>query len=110
MKSKINSPAILLAVTGALFISGIFLVGLQARQQIQNTGESLDAFIEQVENRQQELTDAQDSFSAAVKEKKDLLNYQQKKAAGKQVAVQEHRDTADTTADSPVSVFSQDYD
>lgn len=110
MKNKLNPAAALLIITGTLFIAGIFFMGIQARQQIHDTSQSLDAFISQVEAKQQELSDAQTSFSNAVKEKEDLLNYQQKKASGKQTAVQEHRDTSDSDASAPVSVFSQDHD
>ena len=109
MKNKLNPAAALLIITGALFIAGIFFMGIQARQQIQNTEQSLDVFISQVEDRQQELTDAQTAFTNAVKEKKDLLNYQQKKASGKQTSVQEHRDVSDSDTSAPVSVFSQDH-
>lgn len=110
MKSKLNPAAVLLIITGTLFIAGIFFMDIQARQQIHNTSQSLDAFISQVEDKQQELNNAQSSFSNAVKEKKNLLNYQQKKASGKQTVVQEHRDTSDSDANAPVSVFSQDHD
>ena len=110
MKNKLNPAAILLILTGILFIAGIFFMELQARQQVQRTEQSLDAFVAQVEEKQQELNDAQSSFANAIKEKKDLLNYQQKKASGKQTAVQEHREDTGTDTDTPVSVFSQDHD
>ncbi len=110
MKNKFNPAAVLLIITGAIFIAGIFFMGIQASQQIHDTDQSLDAFISQAEDKQQELTNAQTTFENAVKEKKDLLNYQQKKAAGKQTVVQEHRDTSDSDANVPASVFSQDHD
>lgn len=111
MKNKPNPAAILLTLTGFLFIAGIFFIGMQAYQQIQRTDQSLDTFISQVEEKQQELNDAQTAFADTIKEKKDLLNYQQKKASGKQTVVQEYRESSDTdAADTPVSVFSQDHD
>lgn len=110
MKNKPNPTAILLILTGTLFIAGIFFIGLQAYQQIQHTSQNLDTFISQVEEKDQELNDAQNTFANAVKEKKDLLNYQQQKASGRQTAVQEHRESSGTDTSAPVSVFSQDHD
>ena len=102
MKNKITPSVILLIITVIFFIAGIFFMGIQARQQ------SLDAFISQVKDKQQALNDAQTSFSSAVKEKKDLLNYRQQKASGRQTAVQEHRDTQESS-EAVTSVFSQDH-
>ena len=79
MKNKITPSVILLIITVIFFIAGIFFMGIQARQQISDTEQSLDAFISQVKDKQQALNDAQTSFSSAVKEKKDLLNYRQQK-------------------------------
>lgn len=110
MKSKFNPPAILLILTGFLFIAGIFFMGLQARQQIQTTRQNLDTFISQVEEKQQTLNDAQSSFTNAIKEKRDILNYQQKKASGKQTAAQEHRESTESTESTTTSVFSQEHD
>lgn len=110
MKNKPNPATILLILTGFLFIAGIFFIGLQAHQQILSTSQNLDAFISQVEKKNQELNTAQNTFTNAVKEKKDLLNYQQQKAFGKQTVVQEHRESSDTDTSAPVSVFSQDHD
>ena len=72
MKNKITPSVILLIITVIFFIAGIFFMGIQARQQISDTEQSLDAFISQVKDKQQALNDAQTSFSSAVKEKKDL--------------------------------------
>ena len=82
MKNKITPSVILLIITVIFFIAGIFFMGIQARQQI--------------------------SISSAVKEKKDLLNYRQQKASGRQTAVQEHRDTQESS-EAVTSVFSQDH-
>ena len=101
MKNKITPSVILLIITVIFFIAGIFFMGIQARQQISDTEQSLDAFISQV-------NDAQTSFSSAVKEKKDLLNYRQQKASGRQTAVQEHRDTQESS-EAVTSVFSQGH-
>lgn len=108
MKNKITPSVILLIITVIFFIAGIFFMGIQARQQISDTEQSLDAFISQVKDKQQALNDAQTSFSSAVKEKKDLLNYRQQKASGPQTAVQEHRDTQESS-ETVTSVFSQDH-
>lgn len=109
MKNKFNPVAIPLILTGLLFIAGIFFMEIQAHRQIQSTEQSLDAFISQVEEKQQELNDAQSSFANTIKEKKNILNYQQKKASGKQTAVQEHRETTGSTDNTTTSVFSQDH-
>lgn len=70
MKNKITPSVILLIITVIFFIAGIFFMGIQARQQISDTEQSLDAFISQVKDKQQALNDAQTSFSSAVKEKR----------------------------------------
>lgn len=82
-------------------------MGIQARQQISDTEQSLDAFISQVKDKQQALNDAQTSFHPLSK-KKDLLNYRQQKASGRQTAVQEHRDTQESS-EAVTSVFSQGH-
>ena len=107
MKNKITPSVILLIITVIFFIAGIFFMEIQARQQISDTEQSLDAFISQVKDKQQALNDAQTSFSSAVKEKKDL-NYRQQKASGRQTAVQEHRDTQESS-EAVTSVFSQGH-
>ena len=106
MKNKITPSVILLIITVIFFIAGIFFMGIQARQQISDTEQSLDAFISQVKDKQQALNDAQTSFSS--KEKKDLLNYRQQKASGRQTAVREHRDTQESS-EAVTSVFSQGH-
>ena len=69
MKNKITPSVILLIITVIFFIAGIFFMGIQARQQISDTEQSLDAFISQVKDKQQALNDAQTSFSSAVSKK-----------------------------------------
>ena len=61
MKNKITPSVILLIITVIFFIAGIFFMGIQARQQISDTEQSLDAFISQVKDKQQALNDAQRS-------------------------------------------------
>ena len=41
MKSKFILPTILLLITGILLIAGIFFIGIQTGQQIQDTKEQL---------------------------------------------------------------------
>ena len=88
MKNKITPSVILLIITVIFFIAGIFFMGIQARQQISDTEQSLDAFISQVKDKQQALNDAQ--------------------ASGRQTAVQEHRDTQESS-EAVTSVFNQDH-
>ena len=107
MKSKFSLPAILLLITGILLIAGIFFVGIQTGQQIQDTKNQLETFVSQVDEEQQTLSEAQSSFAAAIQSKKDLLNYYEKKASANQPAVQEHIDSDESSADAPTSVFSQ---
>ena len=52
MKNKITPSVILLIITVIFFIAGIFFMGIQARQQISDTEQSLDAFISQVKDKQ----------------------------------------------------------
>lgn len=107
MKSKFSLPAILLLITGVLLIAGIFFIGIQTGQQIQDTQNQIETFISQVDEEQQTLSEAQTSFAAAIQSKKDLLNYYEKKASAKQPVVQEHIDSGESSADAPASVFSQ---
>lgn len=107
MKRKFSLPAILLFITGLLLIAGIFFIGIQTRDQLLDTREQLAPFISQVDEEQQTLTEAQNSFVAAIQNKKDLLNYYEKKASPKQTTVQEHMDSDESSTDAPTSVFSQ---
>ena len=90
MKSKFILPTILLLITGILLIAGIFFIGIQTGQQIQDTKEQLETFSSQVDGEQKNLSEAQSSFAAA-----------------KQTIVQEHIDSDESSADAPASVFSQ---
>lgn len=107
MKSKFSLPAILLLITGVLLIAGIFFIGIQTRQQIQDTKKQLETFSSQADEEQKTLSEAQSSFAAAIQSKKDLLNYYEKKTSAKQPVVQEHMDSNESSADAPASVFSQ---
>ena len=70
MKNKITPSVILLIITVIFFIAGIFFMGIQARQQISDTEQSLDAFISQVKDKQQALNDAQLLFHPLSKKKR----------------------------------------
>ena len=107
MKSKFSLPAILLLITGVLLIAGIFFIGIQTRQQIQDTKKQLETFSSQADEEQKTLSEAQSSFAAAIQSKKDLLNYYEKKTSAKQPVVQEHMDSNESSADAPASVFNQ---
>ena len=107
MKSKFILPTILLLITGILLIAGIFFIGIQTRQQIQDTKKQLETFSSQADEEQKTLSEAQSSFAAAIQSKKDLLNYYEKKTSAKQPVVQEHMDSNESSADAPASVFSQ---
>ena len=107
MKSKFSLPAILLLITGMLLIAGIFFVGIQTGQQIQETQKQLETFISQVDEEQQTLSEAQSSFATAIQSQKDLLNYYEKKSSAEQPVVQEHIDSDASSADAPASIFSQ---
>ena len=78
MKSKFILPTILLLITGILLIAGIFFIGIQTGQQIEDTKEQLETFSSQVDE-----------------------------ASAKQTIVQEHIDSDESSADAPASVFSQ---
>lgn len=107
MKNKFNPAAVLLILTGILFIAGIFVVEIRTRQQIHVTGQNLETFISQVDTLKDEMDNAQTAFSSAIKEKTDLLNYQKQKASGSQSAVQEHREDSDSSQSGSTSVFSE---
>jgi len=55
MKSKFSLPAILLLITGVLLIAGIFFIGIQTRQQIQDTKKRLETFSSQADEEQKTL-------------------------------------------------------
>ena len=74
MKSKFILPTILLLITGILLIAGIFFIGIQTGQQIQDTKEQLETFSSQVHEEQKTLREAQNSIAAANLIKKDLYN------------------------------------
>lgn len=107
MKDKINPAVILLTLTGILLIAGIFLIGIRTGQQIHTTEQSLDSFISQVNTLKEGLDDATTSYSDAIKQKSDLLNYQTQKASGTQPTVQEHREDSDSSQSDTPSVFSE---
>lgn len=107
MKSKFILPTILLFITGILLIAGIFFIGIQTGQQIQDTKKQLETFSSQVDEEQKTLSEAQSSFAATIQSKKDLFNYYEKKASAKQTIVQEHIDSDESSADAPASVFNQ---
>ncbi|MBU5482542.1 hypothetical protein [Blautia sp. MSJ-19] len=109
MKNKMNPAAVLLIITGIVFISGIFVIGNRTRQQIQATTQSLSTFSDQVKMKQQEIIDSQSAFSDAIQKKKELITYQKQKSAPSQTSVQEHREVPDITQEPKTSVFSQDH-
>ena len=107
MKGKFSLSAVLLFVTGLLLIAGIFFIGIQTRKQLQDTRGQLEPVISQIDEEQQTLTEAQDSFNTAIQSNKDLLNYYEKKSSAQQPVSQEHMDSGESSADAPASVFSQ---
>ena len=107
MERKFSLSAVLLFITGLLLIAGIFFIGIQTRGQLLDTRKQLETFVSQVDEEQQTLTEAQDSFGTAIQSKKDLLNYYEKKSSAQQPTAQEHMDSSESSADAPASVFSQ---
>lgn len=107
MKRKFSLSAVLLFITGLLLIAGIFFIGIQTRGQLLDTRKQFETFVSQIDKEQYTLTEAQASFDTAIRSKKDLLNYYEKKSSPKQPAVQEHMDSDESSSDVPTSVFSQ---
>ena len=107
MKRKFSLSAVLLFITGLLLIAGIFFIGIQTRGQLLDTRKQFETFVSQIDKEQYTLTEAQASFDTAIQSKKDLLNYYEKKSSPKQPAVQEHKDSDESSSDVPTSVFSQ---
>lgn len=106
MKEKMNPGILLLILTGLLFIAGIFLIELRTARQISDYDIQLDAFIQQVDAKKEELDKASNTYADAIQSQKDLLNWKKQQMSGSRKTVEERLPEADDS-DEQTSIFSQ---
>lgn len=106
MKEKLNPGILLLFLTGLLFIAGIFLVEFRTARQISDYEAQLDAFIQQVDAKKEELDNASSTYADAIQSQKDLLNWKKQQSLGSRKTVDERLPEAEESNEQ-TSIFSQ---
>lgn len=106
MKKKLNPGILLLFLTGLLFIAGIFLVEFRTARQISDYEAQLDAFIQQVDAKKEELDNASSTYADAIQSQKDLLNWKKQQSLGSRKTVDERLPEAEESGEQ-TSIFSQ---
>lgn len=107
MKEKLNPGIFLLILTGLLFIAGIFLIELRTARQISDYEAQLNAFIQQVDAKKEELDNASNTYADAIQSQKDLLNWKKQQSSGNRKTVEE-RLLESESSENQTSIFSQD--
>ena len=106
MKEKLNPGIFLLVLTGLLFIAGIFLIEFRTARQISYYETQLDAFIQQVDAKKEELDNASNTYADAIQSQKDLLNWKRQQTSGSRKTVDERLPESESS-DTQTSIFSQ---
>lgn len=106
MKEKLNPGIFLLILTGLLFIAGIFLIELRTARQISDYEAQLNAFIQQVDAKKEELDNASNTYADAIQSQKDLLNWKKQQSSGNRKTVEE-RLLESESSENQTSIFSQ---
>ena len=106
MKEKLNSGIFLLILTGLLCIAGIFLIVLRTARQISDYEAQLNAFIQQVDAKKEELDNASNTYADAIQSQKDLLNWKKQQSSGNRKTVEE-RLLESESSENQTSIFSQ---
>lgn len=106
MKEKLNPGIFLLILTGLLFIAGIFLIKLRTARQISDYEAQLNAFIQQVDAKKEELDNASNTYADAIQSQKDLLNWKKQQSSGNRKTVEE-RLLESESSENQTSIFSQ---
>lgn len=107
MRHRITPQSVILALTGILFISGLFFAGYQTRQRIQSFSSDLSSFSTQIQEQQELINNAHTSFADAIQSEKDLLNWRARKAAGVSSASQDYGSEKNSSESYKDSVFSE---
>lgn len=107
MKPKINIQAVILCLTGLLFIAGLFYISWATRQRISSASSEFTAFENQLQEQKESLESAKTTFADAIQSEKDLLNWRRQKAAGVSSASQDADPNPDASSDAQPSIFSQ---
>lgn len=106
MKEKLNPGIFLLILTGLLFIAGIFLIELRTARQISDYEAQLNAFIQQVDAKKEELDNASNTYADAIQSQKDLFNWKKQQSSGNRKTVEE-RLLESESSENQTSIFSQ---
>ncbi len=106
MKEKLNPGIFLLILTGLLFIAGIFLIELRTARQISDYEAQLNAFIQQVDAKKEELDNASNTYADAIQSQKDLLNWKKQQSSGNRKTVEERLPESESSKNQ-TSIFSQ---
>ena len=106
MKEKLNPGIFLLILTGLLFIAGIFLIELRTARQISDYEAQLNAFIQQVDAKKEELDTASNTYADAIQSQKDLLNWKKQQSSGNRKTVEE-RLLESESSENQTSIFNQ---
>ncbi|MDO4308175.1 MAG: N-acetylmuramoyl-L-alanine amidase [Eubacteriales bacterium] len=107
MKRQPSLIAVLLFITGLLCIGSLFFFGYNTYRQIMNTENDLEAAMEQIEQKQQEIKENEEFYTSAVQEKQTALERQKAQASQKQQTRERAPGAEDADASKP-SVFSQE--
>nr|WP_294661608.1 hypothetical protein [uncultured Blautia sp.] len=106
MKEKLNPGIFLLILTGLLFIAGIFLIELRTARQISDYEAQLNAFIQQVDAKKEELDNASNTYADAIQSQKDLFNWKKQQSSGNRKTVEE-RLLESESSENQTSIFNQ---
>lgn len=107
MKRKPSPISVLLFFTVLLFIGSLLFFGYNTYQQIITTETDLEAVMEQISLKQQDLKKDEEFYTSMVEEKQAALNRRQKKAAQKEQTRERAPGAEDADTFKP-SVFSQE--
>ena len=107
MKRKPGLIGILLFLTCLLCIGSLFFFGYNTYQQIITTEKDLEAAMEQIENKKQELKENEDFYTTAVQEKQTSLKRLKRIAEGTD-STQERAPGAENEEVSKPSIFHQE--
>ena len=107
MKKKPSIMAVLLFLTGLLFIAALFFFSYNTYEQIIITQRDLEKAMEPIEEKQQELKEDEEILTNAVSSRQETLNYLQEKEKNAAQEKSRERAPVDEEQAAKPSVFSQ---
>lgn len=107
MKRQPSLIAVLLFITGLLCIGSLFFFGYNTYQQIINTEKDLEAAMEQIDKKQQEIKEDEEFYTTTVQEKKTSLERMKNQISGNK-QTKERAPGAEEAENYKPSVFSQE--